>query len=320
MAWYPELKLGIVVLTNADQKRSYPVHLCFDVLDAIIGSDIPFYRQQFLNAAHIPPAYPLKIKEDSLSNDALQKLIQNKALPVNAAADSHRSAYAGTYVITAWGFPGETIEIKDSNGELSWTYPGDTIPLGRNSTLTEVQPGLFFSETGNLFDLRGPAPLVDNIPLVKANMQALPFRIALYALCGLIFLVALFFWPVRALIRRIRRKRTPGAETSLQPGDGAWFARAGGIAALASLFSLFCLAMIAIIPNLIHVPWPLSYMDMLWWQFALVSLPFANLLLAAAILSIAVLFTRRQPRTRLVRATILMSGAAVLAFNLVIFL
>ncbi len=81
------------------------------------------------------------------------------------------------------GFPGETFEITDSNGELAWSYQGGMSQYRKNGTLTEVEPGLFFSENGSLFDLRGPVPMIDNIPLVKANPQALPFKICL--LCHL---------------------------------------------------------------------------------------------------------------------------------------
>ena len=58
MAWYPELKLGALVLTNSHQQDGYSFTLCQDVLDHIIGGDIPLYRERFISATHVTPAYP----------------------------------------------------------------------------------------------------------------------------------------------------------------------------------------------------------------------------------------------------------------------
>ena len=126
MAWYPELKLGAVVLTNSHQSRISIRSPCvMNVLDNIIASNIPLYRQRFISATHATPAYPAEIKGDDLTNDALRNLIKSKALPEDAAALQRRSAYAGTYIISSWGFPGETFEIIEPNGELAWSYHGD---------------------------------------------------------------------------------------------------------------------------------------------------------------------------------------------------
>ena len=100
-----------------------------------------------------------------------------------------RSKYAGTYILTTWGFPGtgDTFEIHDANGEFAWIYPGDLSEYTKNSTLTEAEPGLFFSENGSNLDLRGPVPMIDNMRLIKANPQILPLKISTFAICGLFF-------------------------------------------------------------------------------------------------------------------------------------
>ncbi len=321
MAWYPELKLGAVVLTNAHQSQSYAFQLNMDVLDHIIRSNIPLFRQRYISATRPFPAYPTLSNGSILSDDALQKLIQARALPQDAAALQRRSGFAGTYIVSSMGFPGETFEITDSNGDLAWSYQGGMSQYPKNGTLTEVQPGLLFTEIGSLFDLRGPVPMIDNIPLVKANPQALPFKIALYAICGFIFLSALFFWPVRALVRKIRRKSAPveaGILHPLRSQRNPWLILSGVSGALASLFSLFCLAIIAILPNLVYFPWPRPFVDLLWWQYALLSLPFVNLLLAVGIILMAVLFMRSYARARAARAYPFVVGLALLTFNLAI--
>ena len=82
MAWYPELKLGAVVLTNGVQAQSYAFQLNMDVLDNIIASDIPLYRQRYIHAAHPSPAYTTKNQGNNLTKNDLRSLIQGKALPV----------------------------------------------------------------------------------------------------------------------------------------------------------------------------------------------------------------------------------------------
>lgn len=320
MAWYPELKLGAVVLTNAHQSQSYAFQLNMNVLDNIIGGNIPLFRQRYIKAAHTSPAYPVGIKGDSLTDDALRKLIKSKTLPVDADALQRRSDYAGTYIISSWGFPGETFEIIDANGELAWSYPGNLSQYRKNSILTEVEPGLFFSENGSLFDMRGPVPMIDNIALVKANPQALPFKITMYAICGLIFLSALFFWPARLLIRSIRRKSAQVEGNIVRPPRSPWLVWEGGLAALAALFSLLCLAIVVLVPGLVYLPWPRPFEDLLWWQSALVDLPFVSLLLAIGIALIAVLFMRSYTWASAIRKYYIGVGLALLAFNLVILL
>jgi hypothetical protein len=240
----------------------------------------------------------------------LKALIDSKALPRDAAARARASAYAGKYTVS--GAPAVTVEIIEDNGALAYSFEGQA------STLTEVEPGLYFSPAGDVFDTRGPTPTLGNIRLVKANTQALPFDIAFYALCGLVFLSALFFWPARALVRSIRRKSAPVDDGTVRPPRNPWLAWAGGLAALAALFSLICLAMIALVPNLVYVPWPRPYADLLWWQSALLSLPFASLLLAMGIALLAVLSMRRHAWARATHVYYLIVALALFAFNSVL--
>jgi hypothetical protein len=281
MVWYPDLKLGSVVLTNYPQPDGYCVQLSEGVLESIMMTDIPLYHQRSISATRVAPAYPPDMKGEVLTSDALRNLIASKALPEDASAKQRRSAAVGTYLTTYWGFPGETIEIGETDGKLTWTYQGGMM-ISPNTTLTEVQPGLFFSTEGNLVDLRGSAKLIDNIRLIKENPQVRMFRSVIYALCGLVFLSALFFWPARALLCRQRRKSAAkGTDVSVPPSP--WLVGVGILAALTALFGLICLVLIALAPNLIYVPWPLPFVDLAWWQFALIGLPYANLPLAAVI-------------------------------------
>ena len=104
MAWYPELKLGAVVLSNSGE-HAYSFNLCLDVLDDIIAGNIPLYRQRYLSATHTSPSYPAEINTGILSNFDLRYLIRSKALPEDAAALQRRGNYAGTYIMLDHGIP-----------------------------------------------------------------------------------------------------------------------------------------------------------------------------------------------------------------------
>ncbi len=215
-------------------------------------------------------------------------------------------------MVSNMGFPGDTFQIRDSNGTLAWSYSGNEEMFAPNSTLTEVAPGLLMSEDGNTFDLSGPVPMADNIALVRTHPETLPFKIALYVLCGLAFLSALFFWPARAVLRRSHKG---SASLPVPDAQGSpWLVAASASAALASLLSLLCLALVGIVPNLIYFPWPRPFSDLTWWQFALVGMPFISLGLAVGTALLAGLALRGRSS----RWYFMVVALALLVFNAVI--
>jgi CubicO group peptidase (beta-lactamase class C family) len=319
MVWYPDLKLGSVVLSNAEQSESYSYKLSEEVLSSIISSNLGIYRERASNAGHVSPVYPLSQNGTVASDRRLKDLIESKALPADTDALLRRSSFTGTYITTAWGFPSDTIDISILNGELAWTYHGGESQYSQNATLTEVQPGLFFSENGIPVDLRGPTPRMANTNLIKANTQILPVKIALYGICGLLFLSALLFRPVRFLVRRIRRKVNSASSLDAAAVTSNYgLDLAGVLAVLVSFFSFFCLVAVALVPNLIHVPWPLPYVELTWWQFFLVSLPFINLLLAVGLVLLTGVTMRNRTQGSILPWYRLAVGLTLLTFNLAI--
>ncbi len=312
MIWYPELKLGVVVLSNATTQDAYVAHLTEDVLDSIIDGNASLYAQRAASAVHIEPVY-LPSREDTvLSDDNLKALIESKALPDEAAAQSRASAVAGKYILTGFGFPQETLEVIYTNGKLYYSY------LGVISPLIEVKPGLYFSLAGDAFDVRGPSPMFTNIRMVKANPQVLPFRIAFYVICGLLFLSALLLLPTSLLIRGIDRKNGVEDKGTLRPPRSPWLAWVSGSAALASLFSLVCMAIFALAPDLVYLPWPRPFPELLWWQFALLNLPFASLLMGVGITLLAALAWRSRAWGKGIGWYYITVALALLSFNLMI--
>jgi hypothetical protein len=267
--------------------------------------------------AHVPAKEAYMVGMDGTSIHR-SSLIAIKSLPEDKAAHQRRSAAVGTYRTTNWGFPGETIDIGEANGKLTWAYEGG-MEIRSSAILTEVQPGLYFSEEGNLVDLRGPAKLIDNIRLIKEDPRTMMLKAIFLTICGLVFLSALLFWPLRAIIRRLRRKSTAAQASKREPVSHLLVA-VSILAGLAALFGMLCLSVFALAPALIYVPWPLPFVDIGGWQFALFSLPLPGLVLALGVIALAILAMRSQSRARFLPRYYLAVGFVLLAFNSIIFL
>jgi len=314
MVWYPELKLGAVLLTNVDD-ASLNMQLVDEVLGSIISANIPLYHSRASPLPSVQPAYGfIQNGSDLLTDTALGDLIAGKALPADETARQRHQAYTGKYVKTKWGFPYYMIQLQESNERLVAVALDDL-----NLELTEVKPGLFVDQQGSTYDFTavdaGP-----NLALVRVGAQRLPIRLAIYTLCGSVFLSALFFWPGRPIVRRLRRKGNPDIASLAGPLPNSWLAWIEILAALASLFSLVCLVAIALLPNLIYIPWPRPYAGLLWWQFSILIFPFVSLLLAVPIALPACPITRSHAWARTTRLYYLGVALALLAFNVAIIL
>lgn len=315
MIWYPELKLGAVVLSNTELESDLVVQLNQEILDSIIASAPDVYAQRAKSGVPVEPAYPPDKNGTVLSDAALQTLILSKALPEKPSAAKRRNAFVGTYMIMGLN---DTAEIRDRHGTLTISYWGHT------DTLTEVEPGLYFSPYGDAVDFRGRIPTYSNIRLGKVDTRTGLLYIAFYAACGLVFLAAVFYLPVRMLIRRIRRKSASMGAAPIHAPLGPWQVWTEILAALASLFSLLCLALIAFIPDMLYIlaylPWSRPYVELLWWQFALLSFPFVSLLLAVPIALLAAPVMRSHTWRGTLRPYYLIVALLLLMFNLTLIL
>ena len=315
MVWYPELRLGAVVLCNVELNDDLVVRLNEGILDNIIAGASEVYAQRVKTAVRVEPAYPPDKQTKILYDDALQSLIKSKALPEDVAAEQRRSKVAGTYILLGVDDPAE---IRDQNGTLTYSL------LGETNTLTELQPGLYFSPYGDALDFRGRTPTFGNISLIKLDNRTWLRQIIFYAICGLAFLSALFYIPLRGLIKRMRRKSTSIESVPVRPPHNPALQWTGILAAVASLLSLLLLVIIALIPNMVYIvvsiPFMRPYVDLLWWQFALLSLPFVNLFLVAVIGGLLGVLIRSHAERRSTQVYYLMVALALLAFNLAIIL
>jgi len=284
MVWYPELKLGAVVLSNADDV-GLNMQVVDDVLGSIISTNIPLYHSRASTLPSVEPAYSFIQDGPALLTDtALSDLITSKALPLDEAGRERRQMYIGAYVQTRWGFPLIDSQVEENDGMLAIRALGQTI------VLNEIQPGLLFDLQGNAYEFPPAANTSPNYSMFKIDPRFLPLWLIFYALCVLLFLSTLFFRPIRGILRRISRADIADIK-SLQ---SRWLRWIRILAGLSSLSSLICLGIIALIPNLMYVPWPRPYMDLLWWQFAILSLPFVSLVLAVVIAVLDVLSMKNQ--------------------------
>ncbi len=311
MVWYPDLKLGSVVLTNAVPNVSLAYNLSEEVLDSIIASSPGVYSQRAETTTPIKPAYPQTIEVKPLTNIELSNLIASKALPADDTTINRWQRYTGKYIVQTSGIPGDEVQVSFTGGTLSVDY------LGEDAAMTETAPGLFFSPTGIVLDLRSADLMFNNMHIFKADAQAHRIRVAVYAISGLLFLSALLFWPVRSLFRRIRRQKTTPLPDILSTGK-SWLVYAGLGIGIASIISLVCLVIIVLIPNLIYLHWPRPYTELTFWQHLLFYLPYISLVLAVTAAVFAGLAYKIHSLERLMQIYFLVAVVDLLVFNIVI--
>jgi CubicO group peptidase (beta-lactamase class C family) len=311
MVWYPELKLGSVVLTNSIPEESYAYELSEAVLDDIIASSPDVYAQRAESASQVAPAYlPINDKVP-LTGDGLRSLINSKALPSDEEALKRRRAYAGQYVISSSGFPGDVVDITDNNGNLIETYQGDAAPL------VEVKPGLFLVPSGDTLDFSGSPPRFLNIRVIKITAQVEIFHLVLYIISGLLFISILMFWPIEALLRMIRRRKAdPAAATHAK--SSVWLAYFVGSMVMASLLSLICVVLEVLIPNLMYFRWPHPFAEMNLWQHVLLDLPYISLGITAISAILAGVAYKKKAITPSLGAYFGATVLAALVFNIVL--
>jgi CubicO group peptidase (beta-lactamase class C family) len=209
MAWLPQIKFGVVWLSNASDHN-----LQSWLTSQIINDYIDANRATMASRANQSQSFNQKSfgpQDTSVLSDAsLAELIHSKALPNSAEAITRRRSYTGTYEVKAWGRAGELHEIGLKDG----TFAVD------GAELTEVQPGLFFSGNGEALDMRGPVLYYTNKQLEKIGQGTVIFYHGFISFCGLVCLALLLWSPIRWFWRKIRRTApTPHSSWSTQTAD-----------------------------------------------------------------------------------------------------
>jgi CubicO group peptidase (beta-lactamase class C family) len=273
MIWYPELKLGAAVLANRSP-NSLQNGFLDGLLEAIIRSDRERYAAR---ARQLPPEQPALLAERGdtpLSRVAVERLIEQKSLPMDDAGRRRAQAAAGEYVLVGYGAPDSISNLTERSGRL----------FIQTSRLYEVQPGLYFDPGGDVVDLRGK-PHFRQIPLVRANpLGALPLArytsIALAALALLSYPIARRTAFGRGGARRPRLRRS------------LWFLVPAG------LLALLVFGVLQAVTGLIYLAWPVPFWGISGWALALLYLPHAGLALAVLAAVLVALAWKEDPAAR----------------------
>ncbi len=147
--------------------------------------------------------------------------------------------------------------------------------------LVEVSPGLFFASNGEALDFRGAIPTWRNIKLIRVGTGPSPWQQAILAVCALIFLSGLLFFPLRGLIRRLRQAVSPARPAS------RWAKLTPALVVLTSLFGLLSIAMIIALPTIIYSGF-LGWLELPLWQRLLMHMPFALLVAGGGFLALTI--------------------------------
>jgi CubicO group peptidase (beta-lactamase class C family) len=152
MLWYPELKLGIVVLTNSVDHNLQGV-LDAQILDDLIADSETVFHARAIQLNNTNPA-PWEKLPGAFSppppTPDMAPLIR-KLAPTPTAGDRLRwQTYVGTYGVRVWGQVPVTVQLYERDGRLYASLGDAAFPL------TEARPGVFFADSGEAIDLRGP--------------------------------------------------------------------------------------------------------------------------------------------------------------------
>ncbi len=280
--WVPELKIGITVLTNSTTHQLQG-DLALQVLDDFIQDPGRPYYGRVLALPDRP--YVGKADGHYRPPAGMLQLVEAHEMPVSEADRMRWKEYEGLYGVRVWGVlsPAALSARVYRQGEHLYLQTAGV--AGDSSTsqmLVEVSPGLFFAINGEALDFRGPAPTWRNIKLEKVGEGPAPWQKGLLVLCGLVFLVGLLYYPVRAIVRRVRHM------VHAEPPASRWAKLTPWLVVLCSLFGLLSIVLIAALPTIIYSGF-LGWLHLPAWQRLIMHAPFALLVCAAVFLVLVIL-------------------------------
>lgn len=152
MLWYPELKLGIVLLTNSVDHNLH-ARLDGEILDDMITDPQSVFHARAIQLNNTTVAPWEKLPGAFVAPPPTPDVapLIRKLAPTPTAEDRLRwQTYVGTYGEREWGQILITVQLYERDGRLYGSQGDTTFPA------TEVRPGVFFADNGEAMDLRGP--------------------------------------------------------------------------------------------------------------------------------------------------------------------
>lgn len=277
MWWLPELKIGIVVLTNATD-HNLQGELALNILYDFVHDPTSVYYERLMA---LPRRTVLRDGDGRYRPPVgLAQAIAERALPPSDQDQLRWAKYVGEYGTAVWG----VLDPTKASGQVYRQGSHLFIELKVSDAadklrLTEVEPGLFFTANGEALDFRGEVPTWGNVKLVKIGEEPSLWQQVILVVCALVFLTTLLWPPLRSIIHRFRGI-VPERTTT---GEGAVLASAAAISS--SLFGLLSIGMVFTLPMIIYSGF-LGWLELPLWQRLLMHAPLAFLVTGAGFLAL----------------------------------
>ena len=265
LSWYPELGIGIAVLTNSvDHNLQY--NLSHQILVDFVNDPGSVYQERMV-------ALPIRavrgLWRQLPATGRLYAMISARSMTPDSSQSARWASYVGPYQRPTWGL------MSPSAADLRVSEHSDNLYLtadNQEQRLTEVSPGVLFAEDGNVFDFSGATPTWADVRIVKIGDGPALWQQGLLGLTSLVFVSALLAWPIGAGVRRLRsRKRAVGLGSRLTTAVGL----------LASGFGLVCAALVVAFPSIVYAGF-LGWLHLPLWQRLLLHAPLALALACCA--------------------------------------
>ena len=307
--WVPDLQLGIAVLTNSAD-HDLQLNLAIAILDDLVHAPGPYFER----LRELTPSSATEPESTGWQDD-LAAEIRSLAAPSDPASWPN---YVGQYKTPDWDvivIDSPPSRVYEDNGTLY--FDGDDIEASEGTdeppyALHEMEPGLFFTETGEALDFRTEPPTFRNLELRRVGPGPPLVIRAILAACALVMLTAMFASLVP--VQHRRQVRTTGAVSAV-PRRSATIAL-GGVAIATSACGLASLAALVIYPRLVYAGY-LGWLDtgvlVKLWLHA----PFGLLIGTVALATMAIWGGTRawwQPRAHRIHAVLLLAALVETSF------
>jgi CubicO group peptidase (beta-lactamase class C family) len=165
MTWYPEYGIGCVVLTNSTSHDEQNAKIADEILDELISTNIVAKDK----SGDIPSG-------DQLIGKDAKLIVLDEDAPIHTPTPyKHQwSHYTGTYRYITKGYKLNAfvrlvlaLGYCDSGIKFVVVKKDGYLCID-DDKLEEYQPGLFFTSSGEVLDLRGPVPTWRNIKMEKS--------------------------------------------------------------------------------------------------------------------------------------------------------
>jgi CubicO group peptidase (beta-lactamase class C family) len=247
--WAPRIGIGVAVLTNAGDHHLQGA-LAISILRAFVDAPGSVFGERL---ATLPSQSEFADEAGAFDPPAdLPDRIAAVAMPVSQGQADRWAGYVGGYRVPTWGFVDPSVApdrflVDDGVAFFETSETG----ARERHRLTELQPGLFLADNGEVLDLRSTPITWRNLEVVPAQGGPSASQAALLAGILVVALGGLLASAVGAVRARRRHARAEGALR----GGRAWLtSRAGLVVATALLAILTAILVVASVALVAALP------------------------------------------------------------------